>query len=113
MRANQLVLRCYAERTGDLWNAYCLDLSLGTQADSFDEAKKKLDLQIGEYVRDAFAGGQDQAHGVYLLTRKAPFSMWLKYWGMKALIHLVGKKHPLENRRRFKEVMPLSPAHCH
>lgn len=113
MRANQLILRCYAERSGDVWNAYCLDFSLGSQADTYQQAKQKLEEQIDEFVADVL-GGQDREHAVQLLSRRAPLSMWAKYWFMRAVIgvlHLVGRPTPA--RKRFKEVMPLVPAHCH
>ena len=35
----QLLLRCYAERVGDQWQAFCLDLSLAAQGDTFMEVK--------------------------------------------------------------------------
>ncbi|UHQ19506.1 hypothetical protein LVB87_15160 [Lysobacter sp. KIS68-7] len=113
MRANQLILRCYAERSGDIWNAYCLDLSLGSQGDTYADARKKLDEQIEEFVQDVLTG-EDRPHAVYLLSRRAPLPMWLKYYAIKALIvviHAFGLHAPT-SRKRFKEVLPLAPAHC-
>lgn len=114
MRANQLVLRYYAESRKGVWNAYCLDLSLGSQADSFEEARQKLDAQIDEYLKDAL-GGQDKEHAVYLMTRKAPFGMWVKYWCAKAVlsgVKTLGLQPPAK-KSRFKEVMNLVPGRCH
>jgi len=113
MRTHNLVLRCYAERTRGVWNAYCLDLSLVAQGESFDEVKAKLDAQIEEYVADAM-GGQDKQHAVRLMTRRAPLSMWLGYYAMKTFIRLAKLLgFGPGDRKRFKEVMPLVPAHCH
>jgi len=113
MRPKQLLVRCYAKRSGDLWVAFCLDFSLGAQADTHEEAKRKLDDQIKEYVHDVLAG-TEREHAEYLLTRRAPLQFWLEYWAIKALFKLSRRLHtrkPVESRP-FKEVLPMVPAIC-
>lgn len=113
MRPGELVLRGYAERCGDVWMAVCLDFSLAAQGDSFAEARRKLDAQVHEYVYDVLVG-QDRAHAAALLTRRAPAAYWLRYWRIKwqsRLAHALGRHGP-RRRKRFKDVMPLAPAHC-
>lgn len=78
MRSYPLVFRCYAETEGDQWLAFCIDLTLAAQADTYQEARTKLHKQIASYVYDAIAGA-DQAHATYLLTRKAPLRYRVKY----------------------------------
>lgn len=113
MRAAQLVLRCYAERDGSQWVAVCVDLSLVSQADSFEEAKQKLDAQIRELIFDALAG-EDRENAALLLTRKAPLRYRWRY-AVAAMLHLVSAKLGSVRRRapvRFNETIPLVPALC-
>lgn len=115
MRPNQLLVRCYAKRDGDLWVAFCLDFSLGAQANSLEEAKQKLDEQIREYVYDALAG-EDREHAEYLLNRRAPLAYWLRYWGIRAAFKLSRMVTPHSSRqvnsKPFNEVLPMVPAVC-
>lgn len=113
MRPKKLLLRCYAERDGDMWVAVCLDFSLGAQGESFEEARTKLDLQIRDYVIDAMAG-EDREHADALLPRRAPLSFWLKYWYARALTRFVRGLHARASvrARSFKEPLPLVPATC-
>lgn len=113
MRPKKLMLRCYAERCGDLWVAFCVDFSLGCQGDSFEEVRAKLDLQIREYLYDALAG-EDREHAHELLTRRAPLNYWLKYW--YAGLHMwlareLRSRRPITSQQ-FKEPMPLVPSTC-
>jgi len=113
MRPNQLILRCYAERDGALWMAVCLDLSLAAQGDSFEDARRKLDAQIQEYVKDAL-GGQDEKHAAYLMSqRKAPFAEWARYYFMKWAVRLARAMHrPAPAVTPFRERIPMVPASC-
>lgn len=85
MRPNDLLLRCYAERLPDgQWQAFCLDLTLAAQADSWPEVSQKLNAMIFDYVHDALVGkDKDFAH--MLLTRRAPLKYWLKFYSFVLL----------------------------
>lgn len=104
----RLALRCYADKEGDQWQAFCLDLNLAAQAASFDEARRKLHSMIDEYVYDALAG-EDQEHADYLLSRKAPFFCFAKYYWYLTL-YKIGVMHD-GIRRLFTEPvrMPRAP----
>ena len=104
MKPTQLFLRCYAEKVGDQWQAFCLDLSLAAQADTFAAVKNKLDAMVFEYVFDALAG-EDRDYAEQLLTRRAPLRDWLKYYWCSALSG-VGALHE-EARRLFTSLVPL------
>jgi hypothetical protein len=110
MRPQQLVLRCYAERVGNQWQAFCLDFCLAVQADSVAEAEKKLVSMIGEYVYDALAG-QDKESAANLLQRRAPLKYWLKYYWYLLLYRtgILGN----EMKRLFSPPMPLEPRNYH
>lgn len=116
MNAAQLFVRCFAERRGTQWQAFCLDFNLAAQADSFDEAKKKLEAQIDEYVHDALAG-EDRAHaGTLLVRRKAPFSIRARYqayrwaWRLRGLFPGDGDGGTRGGHRPFNELLPLAPS---
>lgn len=78
MKGYPVVFRCYAEKDGDQWVAFCIDLTLAAQADSFPEARQKLHEQIDGYLYDAIAG-EDQEFAGQLLSRKAPLRYRAKY----------------------------------
>jgi hypothetical protein len=43
MKTSELILHCFAEQKGNQWQALCLELSLAAQADTFEEARAKVD----------------------------------------------------------------------
>lgn len=106
MKPNNLLVRCYAEKSGDSWQAFCLDLCLAAQGDSFKDVRKKLDAMISEYVFDALVG-EDRDYAEQLLKRRAPLYQWLKYYFYLFLIKVVHVKNGLP--RLFSETMPLTP----
>jgi len=111
MKLTQLFLRCYAERVGDQWQAYCLDLSLAAQGDTFAEVKDKLDVMIAEYVYDALVG-EDREYAHQLLTRRAPLRDRIKYYWYCVLSK--AGAIPEEARRLFTSLVPLEPSsRCH
>lgn len=92
MKSYPLVFRCYAEKSGDQWQTFCIDLTLAAQAESFEEARSKLHAQINSYVFDAIAG-DDQAHAADLLTRRAPLRYRAKYYFYLAADHFRAMSH--------------------
>ena len=42
----ELMLRCYANKRGDRWQAICIDLCLAVQGNSFREVKQKLESMM-------------------------------------------------------------------
>ena len=71
--------RCLVYRRNGQWLAFCLDFDLAVQGQTLDEVKGTLSLQVQEYVFDALAG-EDRAHAGQLLTRRAPWFMWARYY---------------------------------
>lgn len=104
MKPVKLVLRCYGERKGDQWQAFCLDFTLAAQADSFDEAKFKLERMIEDYVVEAL--GEHKEHAQELLTRRAPFRYWAKFYAIRFLCRIGSVKR--EMCRLFNEPVPLT-----
>lgn len=108
MKPNNLILRCLAERDGDVWVASCLDFCLAAQGDTFEEAKVKLEAMIEEYVYDATVG-EDKEHGPELLSRRAPFSTIAKFHAYRMLNYIGMLKDGMH--RLFNESLPLGPCH--
>jgi hypothetical protein len=106
MRAPSLVLRCYAENLGHQWQAFCLDLNLAAQGDTFPDVRRKLDAMICEYVTDAVVG-QDKEHAEQLLTRRAPLYFWWRYYTIW-FTNKIGRAR-MNVRKLFTETMPLTP----
>ena len=67
-------LRCMAYQQNGVYVAACLDLSLAAQADTMQDAVKKLDEQIKDFFTEALS---EPEYAKQLLSRKAPLSMWL------------------------------------
>lgn len=120
MRVNELLLRCYAERIGDQWQALCIDLNVAAQADTFEEVRQKLDQMVYSYVYDALLG-EDRVHAEDLLSRKSPLRFRVKYncysLARKAKLRLarvegVSTKLVNGNHRVFKEALPMPLSQC-
>jgi hypothetical protein len=91
MKPTQLLLRCYAEKVGDQWQAFCLDLSLAAQGDTFAEVKDKLDAMIAQYVYDALVG-DDREYAHQLLTQTRPAARLAQV--LLVLRAQQGRRHP-------------------
>jgi hypothetical protein len=106
MNPKQMILRCYGEQKGNVWQAFCLDLNLAVQGDSFPEVRRKLHQQIASYLYDALEG-EDQKYADQLLSRKAPIGFWAKYYYYKMLCSIHNAKNGICHI--FNEIMPLTP----
>ncbi len=111
MKTTRLIARCYAERIDSQWQAFCLDYCLAAQADSFEEAKQKLEQMLCEYIYDALEG-EDREFAVQLLDRPAPFKYWVKYHAYRLMFKVGAFRN--EVHRLFNEPLPLVPSsRCH
>jgi len=106
MQPRELILRCYAERQHGQWVAVCLDFSLAAQDETLEGAKARLEAQIEEYVFDAIEG-EDREHAEQLLTRRAPWQQWARYYFIKLLASFGLVQEGV--RRLFLEIVPLRP----
>jgi hypothetical protein len=101
-------LRCYAKQEGTQWIAVCIDLGLAAQADSLDHAKRKLESMINTYIQEALTIHREYAN--QLLSRKAPLSQQLAYYGIK-LRHNLGRLFHRQNSAiLFTEIMSVRMA---
>lgn len=94
-------VRCYAKQEGDQWVAICIDLCLAAQADSYEEAKNKLEIQVNDYVHEALT--VDREHAYTLLTRKAPLAHRIEY-RLLSLRQMLTPRPP-RDKRAFEELV--------
>lgn len=104
MAPKDLILRCYCEEKGNVWQAFCIDLNLAAQGSSFQDSKNKLHKQIVSYLNDALTG-EDRKYAAQLLSRKSPVAFRIKYHFYKFLCQIDGAKENI--CRIFDEVMPV------
>lgn len=102
-----LIVRCFAERKNDQWQAFSLELGLAAQADSSAEVQAKLMSMIAFYIHEALT--EDRAHAKALLSRKSTWQVYLKFHWYRLL-------NLLNNARGsftiFDEPLPLEPKIC-
>ncbi|MBS3896323.1 DUF1902 domain-containing protein [Silanimonas sp.] len=115
MRPQHLLLRCYARQQGGVWVAVCIDLSLAAQADTYNEARHKLDAQIREYVEDGLVG-RDRESARMLLSRKSPLSQRITYHmiGLTDFLRSICRSASRDSGQptKFDAPLPLVPAPC-
>jgi hypothetical protein len=111
VRISPLVVRCYAERIGSQWQAFALDFDLAAQGDSFEQARQKLDAMIRDYILEALVG-DDRAHAMQLLSRRAPLSMWARYYWLRlrTMLRSGSNGEGDDSGRAFSDPIPLVPA---
>lgn len=108
IHTRNLMLRCYANKDGEQWQAFCIDLCLAAQGDSFQEVKRKLVMMMVDYVYEALAG-EDREFADQLLSRKAPFMQIATYHAISIMRNLgLLRDH---SHMLFKEPIPLMPQH--
>lgn len=109
-----MMVRCLAECKNGQWQAFSLEFGLAAQADSFVEAKAKLDGMIQDYLYDAYVG-EDREHARELLTRKAPYQVFARYY-LAALVAGAAKlvRRPSSDKRKriFDEPWSFAPQRC-
>ena len=102
-----LVVRCFAERKGDQWQAFSLEFGLAAQADTSTEVQVKLMSMIASYVHEALT--DDRAHARDLLSRKGTWNAYLKFYRYRFLSLL---NHGRGTFTIFNEPLPLEPKIC-
>lgn len=108
---NELLLRCYVKRERLCWVAICIDLCLAAQAESQEEAQKKLESMISTYVADAL--GKHKEYASQLLSRKAPISQIAFYYRallLNKVMSVLGKESKKSSGLAFSEHYPIGVA---
>lgn len=103
MKMQRRHLQCFAERKDGLWLAFCVDLGLGAQGDSYEEAKERLESQI----RDLSA-----QEVIALLRQGAPWWLRARFGFVRWLLRLADFFGQNSKRKRFKEYLPSDLMPC-
>jgi len=106
-----LVIRVFAERKNNQWQAFTLELGLAVQADTLPEVKHKLESMILSYVTDALTG-EDREHAYELLNRRATWRVYLNYYALSCFSYVASFLDHSKERIFYKEPMPLEPKAC-
>ncbi len=106
-----LIVRVFAERKGNQWQAFTLELGLAAQADTLPEVKRKLESMILSYVTDALTG-EDREHAYELMSRRATWRVYLNYYALNVLHYIMHFWDHSKDRIFYKEPMPLEPKAC-
>jgi predicted RNase H-like HicB family nuclease len=107
----RFVIRCLIEDTGDQWQAFSLELGLAAQAETEAEVRQKLESMIHSYLEDAICG-EDREHAYELLSRKATWSVYLKYHLISHAYRVAKVFGGMRRGETFSESLPLMPRHC-
>ncbi|MBV8071903.1 MAG: hypothetical protein JO270_18485 [Acidobacteriaceae bacterium] len=86
------LLRCYAERHGGQWEAFCVDFDIAVQGSTFEEVYRVLNIAVTDYVERANElPAQDRRR---LLHRRAPFRsrLWFLFAFLSTLLRSTGSK---------------------
>ena len=78
-----IVIRCFAERKDDQWQAFSLEFGLAAQGNSLGEVRSKIESMIESYVHEALT--DDRAHAKALLSRKGTWRVYLKFYRYRFL----------------------------
>jgi predicted RNase H-like HicB family nuclease len=89
------------------WAAYCLDFTLYATGETPEEAMDKLRVIINEYLTDALVG-EDQQYADDLLSRRAPWRDWARFYWLTFLQHCRQIKDKLRSTA-FSLPVPMVP----
>jgi len=104
----RFVIRIFAERKNNQWQAFTLELGLAAQADTLPEVKNKLECMIRSYLLDALQG-EDREHAYALLSRKATWQVYAKYHICSALSHIGRLWGTSRDHVIYNKLLPLEP----
>jgi hypothetical protein len=110
----KMVVRCFAECIDGQWQAFSLEFGLAAQADSYIEAKTKLDGMIQDYLYDALVG-EDRDNARELLSRKATFRAFVRYYSgslSAGLSKAINRSVKSKQVKIFDEPWSFTPERC-
>jgi hypothetical protein len=107
----RLMVHYLVERRGDQWQAFSLEFGLAAQADSENDARRKLESMVNSYVYDALVG-EDHEHAGLLLSRRATAAIYLRYYLARAKSRmggLGGGRGNNDHHLAYEKPIPLQP----
>jgi len=108
-----LVVHCLIEGHASHWEAHSLEFGLSAQAESMEEAKRKLNAMISSYLFDALVG-EDQAYAEELLNRRATFKTYIRYYTIIVtnLLRRLTQRDNDKDHEIYRNPVPLAPVGC-
>lgn len=103
-----LLVRCVANKTDDQWQAFSLEFGLAAQADTFSVARRKLEAMVHSYLYDALVG-EDRECAHELLSRRAPWWVFARYYQARVLHALKGRARDRSRVKSFFEPWGFPP----
>ena len=100
-----LLVRCVANKDHNQWQVFSLEFGLAAQADTFAIARRKMEAMIQSYLNDALVG-EDRAHAGELLSRRAPWWVFARWYEARIREAL---RHRSHNVRAFFEPWGYAP----
>lgn len=82
MRSRMVAVRCFAEQSGSVWEAHCVDLGLTVRGDSLERVKHELDVLVHRRLDDALVKRRPAAR-VAASSRRAAVALRLRYWSLR------------------------------
>lgn len=103
-----LLVRCVANKSGEQWQAFSLEFGLAAQADTFPVARRKLEAMVQSYLYDALVG-EDREHAHELLSRRAPWWVFARYYQSRILGALKSRSLDRSRTKSFFEPWGYPP----
>lgn len=75
-------MRCFVEREGASWKAYCVEVNLSATGNTSVQARAELDRLLERYCYDLYEGKALTSR----VGRPAP-ALRVKYWAARLLAH--------------------------
>src|SRR5512141_1237239 len=82
MRSRMVAVRCFAEQSGSVWEAHCVDLGLTVRGDSLERVKHELDVLVHRRLDDALVKRRPAAR-VATSSRRGAVALRLRYWSLR------------------------------
>jgi hypothetical protein len=105
-RDGTMVVQCFAQSDGELWEGFCIDFDLAVQGGSFEEVQESLHKAILMYVNSAIAEDSWDDR-VRLFTRRAPLAVRLK-WAFRQARAALARRKPGATHQEVAMGFPVS-----
>lgn len=107
-----IFVRCVIEHRGGVWQGFTLEYGLAVQGISARDVQERLERMILSYVSDALIG-EDRDNAEYLLSRRAHWSVYAKYYMTKARDFFDRREdNGSKDHRAYREPLALEPRLC-
>jgi hypothetical protein len=104
-------VRCLIEHRGGQWQGFSLEYGLAVQGTSQRDVQRRLERVILSYIHDALVG-EDREHADLLLSRRATFAVYCRYYYFRLLSYLRFGSNGSSDHKAYREPLALEPRLC-